>query len=97
MTYHSAACQATGESPGKQGSGIRGIAPYQAYTCSDGDLMVAAPNDRLFARLAEVLGHAEWTEDPRFRTNPDRAANLIELNAVLGPVFATDTRAAWRD
>ncbi len=97
MTYHNAACQATGEAPGKQGSGIRGIAPYQAYACSDGDLMVAAPNDRLFARLAEVLGHPEWTVDSRFRTNPDRAANLAELNAVLGPVFAQNTRATWRE
>ena len=87
---------ATGENPMPQGSGVRGIAPYQAYACTDGYLLVAAANDRLFARLAQVLGHPEGTTDERFSSNPSRFRNLSSLNETLGPLFASDTREAWQ-
>lgn len=82
--------------PVREGSGARGMAPYQAYECADGHLIIAAPNDRLFGRLAEVLGHPEWPADPRFGTNQDRYANLAELNALIEPVVITRTRAEWQ-
>jgi crotonobetainyl-CoA:carnitine CoA-transferase CaiB-like acyl-CoA transferase len=97
MTYHAAAFQATGRVPKPQGTGVQGIAPYQAYACSDGWLMIAAGNDKLFARLARVLGHPEWPADPRFGSNPDRSANLADLNGLMAPILRTRTRAAWRE
>lgn len=97
MTYHVADYNATGANPVPQGSGVRGIAPYQAYACSDGYLVVAAPNDRLFARLASVLGHPEWTDDARFSSNPLRFENMTALNAVMMPIFESDSRAAWQE
>ena len=36
---------ASGESPGKQGSGASGIVPYKAYATRDGELVVAAGSD----------------------------------------------------
>jgi len=96
MAYHAAAFQASGRLPSPHGTGMQGIAPYQAYTCSDGYLMVAAPNDHLYRRLAGVLGHPEWADDPRFAGNAERFSNLAELNALMEPVFATRSRAEWR-
>jgi crotonobetainyl-CoA:carnitine CoA-transferase CaiB-like acyl-CoA transferase len=84
------------KNPAREGSGARGMAPYQAYECSDGYLIIAAPNDRLFERLAGVLGHPEWPEDPRFDTNQNRYTNLAELNALMEPVIITRTRAEWQ-
>ncbi len=84
------------QNPQREGSGARGMAPYQAYECSDGHLIIAAPNDRLFNRLADVLGHPEWPQDPRFDTNQNRYANLAELNALIEPVVLTRTRAEWQ-
>ena len=52
MTNSVASVGVDGRRPLKQGSGARGIAPYQAYSCSDGHLVIAAPNDRLSQRLA---------------------------------------------
>ena len=63
------------------GSAARGLAPYQAYECSDGYLVVSAPNNRLFARLSEALGRPEWPEDQRFDSNQNRYAHLADLNA----------------
>ena len=78
------------------GSGARGIAPYQAYLCADGYLVVAAPNDRLFSRLCEVLGQAEWQHEERFRTNQLRYENLAQLNEKLEPIFAAKSRSVWQ-
>ena len=96
MTNPVATVQASGKEPGKSGSGMIGIAPYQAYPCSDGELVVAAPNDRLYAKLCDVLGHSEWVEDERFVTNQLRYQNLAELNAALSSVFKTETRDYWQ-
>lgn len=82
--------------PQREGSGARGMAPYQAYECSDGYLIIAAPNDRLFERLSQVLGHPEWPEDPRFGSNQDRYTNLAELNELIEPEVKKRTRAEWQ-
>lgn len=71
------------------------LAPYQAYEASDGALMVAAGNNALFAKLADSLGHAEWSSDPRFATNRDRLAHREALNAAIGLVIRTRTRCEW--
>ena len=97
MGFHVTDLQATGKIPVAQGSGVRGIAPYQAYRCSDGYLMVAAANDRLFAALASALGHPDWPNDLRFATNPDRYRNLDALNANMGPVFLAESRSLWQE
>ena len=97
MTAHATVVQASGRSPGRQGSGVRGLAPYQAYACSDGYLVVAAPNERLFSRLAGVLGHPEWPADPRFDTNQERYRNLAALNRLIEPLFAGKPRAHWQE
>ena len=96
MTNPVSTYQASGKEPGKSGSGMIGIAPYQAYPCADGELVVAAPNDRLFGLVAQVLGHPEWVDDERFRTNQLRYANLTELNEALSAAFGTQTRDHWQ-
>lgn len=88
--------QATDKNPGRQGTTARGMAPYQAYECTDGWLIVAAPNQRLFERLCGVLGCPEWVEDARFTTNQLRWENLDELNALMIPVLKTESRETWR-
>ena len=97
MSLHLSQFAVTGKVPGPQGTGSLGIAPYQAYPCSDGMLMVAAPNDRMFARLAGALGHPEWATDPRFAAGADRARNKSALNAAMSETMADDSRATWRE
>ena len=69
--------------PGREGSAFPQIAPYQVFPTRDGDLMIVAGNDKLFAALCSVLGVPELAGDPRFLTNPDRVANRAELVALL--------------
>jgi crotonobetainyl-CoA:carnitine CoA-transferase CaiB-like acyl-CoA transferase len=96
MTHHASTVQVTGENPDRQGSGARGMAPYQAYQCEDGWLVVAAPNDRLFTKLSAVLGHREWPADERFSGNQQRYRNLPALNALIEPIIRERAREQWR-
>ncbi|MEO1493422.1 MAG: CoA transferase [Pseudomonadota bacterium] len=93
MTYFLPILSATGKAPGKAGSGTVMICPYQIFQCADGELMIAAGNDRLFAALSTVLDHLEWAEDPRFLHNPERVANRDVLCALIGGRTAERTIA----
>jgi crotonobetainyl-CoA:carnitine CoA-transferase CaiB-like acyl-CoA transferase len=97
MCYHAANFQASGELPKPQGSGAAMIAPYRGYASKDGFIVIAAGNDRLFAALARVLGHPEWIDDPRFRTNPDRVKSQNVLYRWIEDLVATRTTAEWSE
>jgi formyl-CoA transferase len=81
--------------PGPLGSAHRMVAPYQAFRCADGYITVGAANDRTFLRLANLLGHPEWTADPRFATADARVASRGELAALIDEVTVTASREAW--
>ena len=77
--------------PGKEGSAFPQIVPYQVFPTRDDDVMVVAGNDKLFAAFCGALGASELADDPRFRTNPDRVANRVELIALLEERTRTHT------
>ncbi len=95
VTYQLTGFLADGTVPQRFGTGFVSIVPYRVFATADGELMVAAANDRLFAALAEALELPELAADPRFATNPDRVAHREELDRLLEPAFARRTSAAW--
>lgn len=97
MTYHAAAYFGEGKIAARQGSSTTNVVPYQAYACADGHLVIAAPNDRMFAKLADLLGHPEWSTDPRFENNPKRLDNRDALNAMIESITATKPKAHWQE
>jgi len=96
MSWHAAGFQASGELPGRRATGARGIAPYQAFDCADRPLIIAASNDRLFAKLARTLGHPEWLEDARFSTNPQRVVNQEELVELIAAIMLRKPCQEWQ-
>jgi len=97
MCYHAANFQASGEMPQRQGSGAAMIVPYRGYATKDGFIVIAAGNDKLFASLARVLGHPEWIDDPRFRTNPDRVKNQAVLYGWIEEFVRGRTSREWQE
>jgi crotonobetainyl-CoA:carnitine CoA-transferase CaiB-like acyl-CoA transferase len=95
MGYHLAGYAASGRLPGRHGTAFPSIAPYQAFAASDGELMIAAGNDRAFASLCSVVGVPGLGADPRYATNADRVANRETLIALLAPLIANGSRADW--
>ena len=70
------------------------IAPYGAYACAGGDLiLIAVQNQREWRRLCnDVLEQPRLADDPRLLDNPARLANRRFLDERIGAVFATRSR-----
>jgi crotonobetainyl-CoA:carnitine CoA-transferase CaiB-like acyl-CoA transferase len=84
-----------GDVPAPMGTQHPNIVPYQSFHAADRPFILAAGNDRLFARACDVLGHPAWADDSRFRTNGDRVAHREELIPMMGEVFATRAAGEW--
>lgn len=93
--WHAAVWFASGRSPGPTGSAHLLTAPYQAFEASDGWINIGGANQANWERIADVLKHPEWRDDPRFKTNSDRMANLEALTILMNSVLRTGSRADW--
>ena len=94
--YHLVGYLADGTVPRVQGTVFPMVAPYQVFPTRDGELMVAAGNDRLFALLCDVLGLPELVTDERFRANPDRVRNREELVGLIAARLHEQDTADWQ-
>ena len=83
----------SGRMPQRLGSAHRMSAPYQAFRCADGYITIGAANDRTFSKLATVLGHAEWTRDPRFASDASRVEHRVALaDSIEAATLGVDVR-----
>jgi len=94
-SWTSAGWLAERQEPTRQGSRHRQNAPYQRFATQDGYMMVGAAGQSIWQRFAAALGHEEWCQDPRFRTNRDRLANRDALEAAIEAVLRTAPTAHW--
>ena len=94
---HFASYRASGEVPERDRTGSKRVVPFQGFETKTGTIIVAAGNDRLFAKLAIVVGHPEWVKEERFTTNAARVANKSALLAELDAIFLTRTKGEWID
>lgn len=89
ISYHLMGFFASGEVPGRMGSGLTPIVPYQAFATADGHVMISGGNDSIFVRLCEALELVGLVEDSRFNSNPSRVENREALLAILEPRIRT--------
>jgi len=73
------------------GSTITGIVPSGSFPCLDGDVVLGANGETLFARLCAAMGQPEVALDERFRGNPARVAHQDELTAIISTWTAART------
>ena len=73
----------SGKAPVLTGNSHPNISPYSQYPTKKGRLFMAIGNDRQFRLLAELLGHPEWSTDPRFLHNTERVENRDALDAAI--------------
>lgn len=69
--------------------------PYGVFEGSDAKFVIGVLNDREFVRLAEALGHPEWSEDPRFKRARDRVEHRAALLDRMRTLLKTRPRAEW--
>jgi len=97
LTVHFARYQASGCLPERHPTGSLGVVIFEGFATADGQVIVAAANDRLFAKLSVELGHPEWVSDPRYKTNADRIANKTPLIAAVADILRQRPSAEWVD
>ena len=95
LTYQAGYYFATGENPKRLGSAHPSLVPYQAFRTQDGYINVAVGSEGIWSRFVEAIGAPHLAQDLRFRTNADRVAHRDALIALLEPIFAIRTTAAW--
>jgi crotonobetainyl-CoA:carnitine CoA-transferase CaiB-like acyl-CoA transferase len=71
------------------------IAPYETFSCSDGDIAIGGANQSNWERIAKMLGHEEWMADPRFIDGATRLANRQELADLMTLQLREKTVAQW--
>ena len=82
---------ATGRAPHRMGNDHPSVAPYETLQASDGSIVVAVGNPRLWIQFCEALGDESLAADARFQTNTDRLKNRPALKAAIESAFATLT------
>lgn len=90
-----ATLSATGTAPPRQRAGISKVVLFDAFQTADSEILFAAANDRLFAKLTQAVGMPALATDPRFRTNADRQQHHAELMVLFTPLMRTRTTAEW--
>lgn len=67
----------------RHGAILPGVAPSNVYPCSDGEYMIGANNDAVFARLAEAMGRPQLAQDARYATHVARGVHQVELDVII--------------
>lgn len=81
--------------PRPMGNAHPNIVPYQLFGSADRPFILAAGNDRLFARTCEVIGLPQLAQDDRFATNEARVRNREELIPLMQEVFSRRPSVEW--
>jgi crotonobetainyl-CoA:carnitine CoA-transferase CaiB-like acyl-CoA transferase len=65
--------------PTRSGAHHMGLAPCGIFQAKDGFVVIVGALDHQWQGVARTIGHPEFVEDPRFRTNRDRVHHKKEL------------------
>lgn len=97
LTIPGAQYQCFGSLPERHATGSGRLIPFQAFETKNGPVVIAAGNDRLFAKVAHALGRAEWASDARYVKNADRVRHRDVLLADIQAIMLTRTKGEWID
>jgi crotonobetainyl-CoA:carnitine CoA-transferase CaiB-like acyl-CoA transferase len=97
LVNHASAYTIAGVVPRRIGNAHPSVAPYELFHTADGDLVLAAGNDRQFGALCSVLAVPHLALDPRFARNADRVANRQLLHQELEASLLTAGSKMWAE
>lgn len=76
---------------GPGGSALPGIAPSNAYPCTDGYVLIGGNGDGIFKRLMSAISRDDLGQAPDLADNAGRVARVVELDAAIDRWTATRT------
>ncbi|MDW7668003.1 MAG: CoA transferase [Bacillota bacterium] len=87
---------ATGVSPKPAGNKHTSIVPFEPFETSDGQIVIAAGNDNLWAKLCKAMGTEELINDERFKTNALRNNNYDEIRPLVAEQIKKKSTEEWK-
>jgi len=73
-----------GESPGPLGNAHPFLCPFDVFDAKDGQMAIAAPTDKHWRILCDIIGRPELGHDERFARNEGRQQHADEIRAIVG-------------
>ncbi|XP_029108132.1 succinyl-CoA:glutarate CoA-transferase isoform X7 [Scleropages formosus] len=95
LTHIAANYLNAGKEAKRWGTAHESIVPYQGFKTQDGYLIVAAGNNKQFARVCKVLNLSHLSDDPKYKTNTLRVQNRKELLQILSQRFSEKRTSEW--
>ena len=86
---------ADGETPAPMGTAYKALLPYQTFRTKTRDLALAVGSEKLWKEFCPAIGRPDLTDDPRYRTNAQRAKNRDTLIPALQEMFLTRSYEDW--
>jgi len=83
----------TGQVSGPTGNGHPALAPFDLFPTADGSCAIAAPTEKHWALLCEVIGRPDLVDSDLTRTNRERVANAAFVREVVSAWTSTRTSA----
>lgn len=78
----------SGTIPPRMGNRYAAVSPYDAFKCKDGQIIIAAGNQKLYEKLCtEILHRPDMVTDPRFVDMTGRLANQDAIQEVVEDVL----------
>jgi crotonobetainyl-CoA:carnitine CoA-transferase CaiB-like acyl-CoA transferase len=85
----------SGKTSPRRGNVGGGGSPSQAFSCSDGQIVLTVGNDLQWRRFCEAVGEPALAADPRFMKATSRIENRDLLTGTLEAKFASNSKAHW--
>jgi len=95
LYWHAAIYFGAGHSPGPTGSAHILTTPYQAFPTATDWIIIGGANEKNWQRIAQVLGHPEWCDDPRFHDNSARMAHRDVLLPMMIDMLRSRAASDW--
>jgi formyl-CoA transferase len=86
-----------GKEATRWGTAHESIIPYQVFNTKDYPIAIAVANQKLWVNFCKLVGKEEWTDDPRFESNPKRVENRNVLLPLVADLIAQKTCEEWMD
>ncbi len=87
----------TGEIPEPEGNRHSSIVPFESFETLDGEIVIAAGNDGLWAKFCKAIDKEYLMKDERFQTNPLRKKNYNALIPLIAESIKRKTTREWQE
>ena len=95
LTYQAGNFLATGDVPQRVGNRHPMITPYESFETSDGYVIFAVGNQRLWENFIKVLGREDLNDDSRFADMKARNQHPAELKKILEGITRGKKTDEW--